>query len=55
MGAARLAQLAVDGGTPAEVCVAPPISHVITPDPALVDRLAPKRAAFRAAYPRIKP
>lgn len=55
MGAARLAQLAVDGGTPAEVCVAPPISHVITPDPTLVDRLAPKRAAFRAAYPRIKP
>ena len=55
MGAARLAQLAVDGGTPAEVCVAPPVSHVITPDPALVERLAPKRAAFRAAYPRIKP
>ncbi|WP_394647399.1 xylulokinase [uncultured Sphingomonas sp.] len=55
MGAARLAQLAVDGGTPADVCVAPPVSHIITPDPALVDRLAPKRAAFRAAYSRIKP
>lgn len=55
MGAARLAQLAVDGGTPAEVCVAPPVSHIITPDSSLVDRLAPKRAAFRAAYPRIKP
>ncbi|KQN90652.1 xylulose kinase [Sphingomonas sp. Leaf231] len=55
MGAARLAQLAVDGGAPADVCVAPPISHVITPDHALVDRFAPKRAAFRAAYSRIKP
>ncbi len=55
MGAARLAQLAVDGGTPAEVCVAPPVSHVVAPDPALVDRLAPKRAAFRDAYPRIAP
>lgn len=55
LGAARLAQLAVDGGTPAEVCVAPPVSHTIAPDPALVDRLAPKLAAFRDAYPRITP
>ncbi|AHE53156.1 xylulokinase [Sphingomonas sanxanigenens] len=55
LGAARLAQLAVDGGTPAEVCAAPPVSHSIAPDPELVDRLAPKRAAFRDAYPRITP
>jgi xylulokinase len=55
LGAARLAQIAVDGGTPAEVCVAPPVSHVITPDAALVARLAPKKAAFRAAYARISP
>jgi xylulokinase len=55
LGAARLAQIAVDGGTPAEVCVAPPVSHVITPDAALVARLAPKKAAFRAAYARITP
>lgn len=55
LGAARLAQLAVDGGDPATVCVAPPVSHVIAPDPDLVRRLAPKLAAFRAAYPRITP
>ena len=54
LGAARLAQLAVDGGTPADVCQPPPVSHVVTPDPALVERLAPKYAAFRAAYPRIR-
>uniref|UniRef100_UPI0035CAF73A xylulokinase n=1 Tax=uncultured Sphingomonas sp. TaxID=158754 RepID=UPI0035CAF73A len=55
LGASRLAQIGVDGGTPAEVCVAPPVSHVITPDAALVARLAPKKAAFRAAYARISP
>lgn len=55
LGAARLAQLAVDGGTPVEVCVAPPVSHVIDPDAALADRLAPKQAAFRQAYSRITP
>ncbi len=52
---ARLAQLAVDGGTPAEVCVSPPVAHVIQPDPALADRLAAKQATFRAAYSRITP
>ncbi len=55
LGAARLAQLAVDGGDPATVCTAPPVSHVVAPDLALVERLAPKLAAFRAAYPRITP
>jgi xylulokinase len=55
MGGARLAQLAVDGGTPSEVCVAPPVAHVIQPDAALADRLAPKQQAFRDAYPRITP
>ena len=55
LGAARLAQLAVDGGSPADVCVAPPVSHVIGPDATLRTRLAPKQAAFRAAYSRISP
>ncbi|MFZ3482556.1 xylulokinase [Sphingomonas sp. 3-13AW] len=54
LGAARLAQLAVDGGTGADVCQSPPVSHVIEPDPALVERLAPKGAKFRDAYPRIR-
>ncbi|WP_375286478.1 xylulokinase [Sphingomonas sp.] len=55
LGAARLAQLAVDGGTPAEVCVAPPVSHRIAPDAQVAARLAPKLAAFRNFYPRITP
>ncbi|WBH15534.1 xylulokinase [Sphingomonas radiodurans] len=55
LGAARLAQLAVDGGSPADVCIAPPIAHIVDPDPALVSRLAEKKAAFRDAYPRITP
>ncbi|WP_375271047.1 xylulokinase [Sphingomonas sp.] len=53
LGAARLAQLGVDGGDPATVCTAPPVSHSIKPDPALVAALAEKKAAFRDAYPRI--
>jgi xylulokinase len=55
LGAARLAQLAVDGGDPATVCAPPPVSRTITPDPALVDRLAAKQAAFADAYSRITP
>ncbi|HEX8420662.1 MAG TPA: xylulokinase [Sphingomonas sp.] len=55
LGAARLAQLAVDGGDPATICVAPPVSHTVSPDPALVAALAPKKAAFRQAYPCIAP
>ena len=55
LGAARLAQLAVDGGDPATVCVPPPIRATLTPEPDLVAALAPKRAAFREAYPRISP
>ncbi|GGA43201.1 xylulokinase [Sphingomonas psychrolutea] len=55
LGAARLAQLAVDGGSPADVCVAPPVSHVIAPDATLRTRIAPKLAAFRAAYSRVSP
>ena len=55
LGAARLAQIAVDGGTPAEVCVAPPVSHRIAPDAELTARLAPKKAVFRAAYAKISP
>lgn len=55
LGAARLAQLAVDGGDPATVCVAPPVSHIVSPDPAVVAALAPKKAAFRQAYPMITP
>ncbi|RIK94564.1 MAG: xylulokinase [Proteobacteria bacterium] len=44
-GAARLARIAATGAKPADVCVAPPVAHVIEPDPALRD-------AYRAALPR---
>jgi xylulokinase len=54
LGAARLAQLAVDGSTAADVCQPPPVAHVIEPDPALVERLAANAAKFRDAYPRIR-
>ncbi len=53
LGAARLAQIAVTGAGPAEVCTQPPVSHIIAPDPALAERLAPKLARFRTAYPLI--
>jgi xylulokinase len=53
LGAAKLAQMAVTGDDAASICTAPPISHVITPDPAMTDALAPKLARFRAAYSHI--
>ena len=55
MGAARLAQICVDGGTPSEICEAPPVAWRVAPDPEIADRLAPKRADFIAAYPGITP
>jgi xylulokinase len=54
LGAARLARAAVEGGDPAELFAAPPVSHVIEPDPSLRSRLLDKQHAFRAAYPRIR-
>jgi xylulokinase len=55
MGGARLAQILVDGGSPQEVCAAPPVAHRISPDMDLAARLASKRRAFIDAYPRISP
>ncbi len=55
LGAARLAQLAVDGGDPRAVCVPPPVDRIVQPDPTDIALLASKRAAFRAAYSRITP
>ena len=52
LGAARLAQIA-SGTSVSDVCVRPPVSHTIEPDAAMADRLAPKLARFRAAFPRI--
>jgi len=50
LGAARLAQIGVTGADPASICTPPPVSHVIEPDAALAERLAPKLARFRRAY-----
>lgn len=54
LGAARLAWIAVSGGSVTEVCGRPPLRESITPDPLLAERLAPKLEKFRAAYTAIK-
>jgi xylulokinase len=54
LGAAKLAQIGVTGATPTDVCTAPPVNHIIEPDAALAERLAPKLARFRSAYPALK-
>lgn len=53
LGAARLAQLAATGASPATVCTRPPVRDSVLPDAALSDQLAPRLARFRAAYPLI--
>jgi xylulokinase len=55
LGAARLAQVAVDKGDPRHICAPPPIERVVDPDAADIELLAPKKAAFREAYPHISP
>jgi len=54
LGAARLAMIGAGGASVAEACPRPPVRETIEPDPALAERLAPKLARFRAAYPAIK-
>jgi xylulokinase len=54
LGAAKLALMAVTGASAAEACTRPSVSHIIEPDAALADRLAPRLARFRAAYPALK-
>ncbi len=54
LGAARLAQMAVTGASPAETARRPPVRHIVEPDPALTERLAPKLSRFRAAYPLVR-
>jgi xylulokinase len=53
LGAARLAQLAVDGGAPADFCARPVPLETIDPDPAIASRLDGKRDVFRRAYPHL--
>ena len=53
LGAARLAQLAVDGGSPADICRRPAIAYTLEPDRIIIRQLAEKRAVFNRAYPAI--
>lgn len=55
LGAARLAHVAVDKGDPRAICAPPPIERVVEPQAADIDLLAPKKAAFREAYPHVSP
>jgi len=55
LGAARLAHVAVDKGDPRAICAPPPVERVVEPQAADIDLLAPKKAAFREAYPHISP
>ena len=55
LGAARLAQIAVDDGDPRAICAPPPVERVVEPQSADIDLLARKKAAFREAYPHISP
>jgi xylulokinase len=54
-GAARLARLALNEDTIAEVCVAPPITQVIEPETHLLDLIAAKRSRFKALYQAVRP
>jgi xylulokinase len=45
----------VDKGDPRAICAPPPVERVVEPQAADIDLLAPKKAAFREAYPHISP
>lgn len=54
LGAAKLAMMAATGASAAEACTRPAVVHSIAPDPLLAERLGPKLASFRRAYPAIR-
>ena len=54
-GAARLGRLAVTGENPTNVCMPPPVDHVIEPDGNLRDALGARLDRFRRLYPLLKP
>lgn len=55
LGAARLARIATAGISVDDACPAPAVSHVIEPEPDLVEPLAARRALFRNLYSMLKP
>ncbi|WP_134500559.1 xylulokinase [Microvirga pakistanensis] len=54
LGAARLAGIAATRASVDEACPPPPVSHVIEPEPDLVETLEPRRALFRRLYSDLK-
>jgi len=54
LGAARLARIAASGASLDEACPPPPVSHVIEPEPEIVEALAPRRALYRRLYSDLK-
>jgi xylulokinase len=53
-GAARLARMAVERASIAEVCTPPPILHVVEPDAQLADFYTERIARFRLLYRHLK-
>lgn len=49
-GAARLARMALSGESAREVCVPPPVDHVVEPDRALVARYGEARPIYQKLY-----
>ncbi len=54
LGAARLARLARDGGSPEEVCAQPPVDHVVEPEADLGARLTARLEQWRGLYSSLK-
>lgn len=54
LGAARLAILAREGCVAGDVCVAPPVEAVFTPEPSLAAGLGRRRRVFRSLYPALR-
>jgi xylulokinase len=55
LGAARLARVAVTGSSLEEACPPPPLSHIIEPEPHLVESLKPRQSIFQRLYADLKP
>ncbi|MGO4387855.1 xylulokinase [Microvirga sp. 2YAF29] len=54
LGAARLGRIAASGVSLDEACPPPPISHVIAPEPELVEALVSRRSLYRRLYSDLK-
>jgi len=55
LGAARLARIAASGASLDEACTPPPVSHMIEPEPDLMEALEPRYALYRQLYADLKP